>query len=667
MTQKTLILHGGSVVTMNAQREVFDPGAVVVSANEIVAAGPQDELLASYPDAEQVDCSGKLVIPGLVNAHTHVPMTLLRGLVDDQRLDVWLMGYMMPVEREFVDVDFVRCGALLGCAEMILSGVTTFNDMYYFEDDVAKATAEAGLRAILGQTLLKFPSPDSTSYDEGLDYCRRFIERWKGHDLIVPAVAPHAPYTSTGELIEQAVDLARETGVPLHIHLSETALEVRESRQEHRLAPIAYVDSLGLFDVPVIAAHCVHIQPSEIPVLVKGKAGAAHCPTSNLKLASGVAPILDMRSAGVPVGIGTDGCASNNDLDMFEEMRLAALLPKGISGDPTALPAIEAFAMATVEGARALHLDHLTGSLEPGKRADIVTVSLGSPHATPQYRLSRGSIYSHLVYAAKSSDVQDVMVDGRWLMRGRQLETIDLPAVSAQATRIAEATGNFLHLREGSLLNKLLALGGLERSETFVIQVKARIGDQKQIEQYLSSPDFTVEKRSVRQQYDTYLMYAEAETGMLRYREDNELIPESRAGASTIAPNLQISPQYTLTLLGPTAEREYADSVILTRSRFNSHAGHSLRFYQEYFQPDRVVEIVKWRTRYRLIYRGEEFAINLDRLTKPGDAGLFLEIKSRTWSANDALQKADLASRLLRVFGVSPDDIVRKEYTSMTG
>lgn len=666
MAKADLILHNATVVTMNPRRDVFERGAVAVDGNLIVGVGPQETLMARFAGAELVDCGGRLLIPGLVNAHTHVAMTLLRGLVDDLRLDVWLTGYMMPVEREFVDSDFVRWGTLLGCAEMILSGVTTFADMYYFEDDVAEATAEAGMRAVLGQTLLKFPTPDAPSYDEGLAYCRRFIERWRGHERIVPAVAPHAPYTSTPELINQCTALAAELGVPLHIHLSETALEVRESRQQHGVPPIAYMDRLGLFQVPVIAAHCVHIQPSEMLIVGRAGAGVAHCPTSNLKLASGIAPVLDMRREGIAVGIGTDGCASNNDLDMFEEMRLAALLPKGISGDPTALPAMEALAMATIDGARALHLHHLTGSLEVGKRADLVTVSVDAPHATPQYRLSRQNVYSHLVYAAKSSDVHDVMVDGRWLLRGRRLQTIDLERVHAAALSVAAATGAFLHEREGSLLNKLLALGGLERAETFEIQVKARVRTVQDLEARLNSPEFDIQKRSVRQQFDTYLMYDDPRQGVLRYREDNELVPREE-GDRAIGPSLDVRPQYTLTLIGPTAEREYADSVILNRSRFASKAGHSLRFYQEYFQPDRVAEIVKWRTRYRVIYRGEEFAINLDRLTKPAETDLFLEIKSRTWSATDALQKADLASRMLRALGVAPEDVVRGEYVRLTG
>jgi 5-methylthioadenosine/S-adenosylhomocysteine deaminase len=255
------------------------------------------------------------------------------------------------------------------------------------------------------------------------------------------------------------------------------------------------------------------------------------------------------------------------------------------------------------------------------------------------------------------------MVDGRWLLRQRELQTIDLAQVRAEVASLALATGAFLQEREGSLLNKLLALGGMERAETFEIQLKARIPDMKQAEERLSHVDITVQKRSVRQQFDTYLMFDDPSQGVLRYREDNELISHDEARGP--AAGLDIQPHYSLTLIGPTAEREYADSVILNRSRFTAKAIHSLRFYREYFQPDREVEIVKWRTRYRVLYHNEEFAINIDRLTKPDDAGLFMEIKSRTWSATDAMHKADLAGRLLRLLAAGPQDAVRGEYVRL--
>ena len=282
-------------------------------------------------------------MPGLVNAHTHVPMTLLRGLADDLRLDVWLLGYMMPTEREFVTPEFCRLGTLLACAEMIRGGVTAFADMYYFESDIAQATSEAGLRGVLGQTVMKYPAPDAPSYDDSLAYCRQFIEKWRGHSLITPAVAPHAPYSNTDETMRRCVELATEYDVPLLTHLAETKLEVDDSLSEFGMSVITRMEQVGLFAAKVLAAHCVHIDQNEMHILHNHDATVAHNPTSNLKLASGIAPVTQMLKIGLTVGIGTDGTASNNDLDMFEEVRLTAILAKTDAGDPTALPASASF------------------------------------------------------------------------------------------------------------------------------------------------------------------------------------------------------------------------------------------------------------------------------------------------------------------------------------
>src|SRR6185436_415940 len=297
------------------------PGAVAVTGDSIVSVGPES---SAYTAAATIDCGGRVVMPGLVNAHTHVPMTLLRGLADDLRLDVWLMGYMMPVERAFVSPDFVRLGTRLGCAEMIRSGVTCFADMYYFEEAIAEATAAAGMRALCGQTVLRFPTPDATSYEESLARARDFIQRWRGHPLIVPAPAPHAPYTCTPEILRASAELAVEFDVPLHIHLSETSFEVEDSRRLHGMPVVPWVKKHGLFDAKVLAAHCVHVDEGEIRALKNANAGVAHNPTSNLKLGAGIAPVARMLEIGLNVGIGTDGPASNNDFDMFEETRLAA-------------------------------------------------------------------------------------------------------------------------------------------------------------------------------------------------------------------------------------------------------------------------------------------------------------------------------------------------------
>jgi len=342
-----LLLTNALVLTMDEKLTQYDPGAVAVRGDSIIAVGPEAEIKKEFTAKETIDCGGKVLMPGLVNAHTHVPMTLLRGIADDLRLDVWLQGYLWPVEREFVSPDFVRLGTQIACAELIKTGVTTFNDMYFFEEDVAKATAEAGLRAVCGQSVMKFPSPDAPSYEDSLERARDFIQRWKGHELIVPAVAPHAPYTTTPEILQKTAELAKEFDVPLHTHLAETLFEVENMRNENNMPVIPYVKKQGLFEAKVIAAHCVHVDTGEIHTLKNHGAGVSHNPSSNLKLASGFAPVMKMLEAGLNVGIGTDGAASNNDLDMFEEVRLASFVAKAASNDPTAVPAQTALTMAT--------------------------------------------------------------------------------------------------------------------------------------------------------------------------------------------------------------------------------------------------------------------------------------------------------------------------------
>ncbi len=658
MTPQTVdwLLTHGTVVTMNDNRQVINDGAVAVEAEEIVAVGESAELEAHFAPKNVLDCTGCAIIPGLVNAHTHVPMTLLRGLADDLRLDVWLYGYMMPVEREFVGGDFCRVGTLLACAEMIRSGISTFCDMYYYEDEVARATAEAGMRAICAQTVLKFPAPDATSYDESLAYCRDFIQRWLDHPLVVPAVGPHAAYTSTPEMLQASADLALEYDVPLHIHISETSLEVERSKAQYDMPVVPWLKKQNIFEPKVIAAHCVHLDDGEMHTLKHHGAGVAHCPSSNLKLASGVAEVQKMVNIGLHVGIGTDGPASNNDLDMFEETRLAAFLAKGCFGDPTALPAETAFALATIEGARALHLGHIAGSLEPGKRADIAVVELNQTHAVPRFQRDDDAIYSQLVYAAKSTDVRDLLVNGRPLMRDRQLLTLDEEALKAEAEGFARRIDSFLIAREGNLLSKLLAIGsGIIPQESFEIQVKVHLESVGDIQAKLAggSPELTVPRSSVRNQYDTYFLFKNGEMGRLRHRED-EVLDEEEEVREVF---------YTMTMMGPAREREYDNSVVLTRSRYAAPADRSLRFYREYFQPDEELQVIKRRQRYHIIYKETDFVINLDQVRTSRKDGYYLEVKSRTWSARDAERKAVLIGELLELFGVKTEDLIKLEYT----
>ena len=655
MTAKPVdfLLTHGLVVTMDDARQVIDDGAVAVNGDEIIAVGANSDLEARFAPQETLDCAGCAIIPGLVNAHTHAPMTILRGLADDLRLDVWLYGYMMPVEREFVGTDFCRIGTLLACAEMIRSGVSTFCDMYYYEDEVARAAAEAGMRAICAQTILKFTAPDATSYEESLAYCRDFIERWLNHPLIVPAVGPHAAYTATPELLRSAAALAVEYDVPLHIHISETTLEVEANRAQYDMPVVPWLKKQNVLDAKVIAAHCVHLDEGEMRSLKRHRVGVAHCPSSNLKLASGVAPVQKMVDLGLHVGIGTDGPASNNDLDMFEETRLAAFLAKGCFGDPMALPAKTSLALATIEGARALHLGHIVGSLEVGKRADVAVVELNMVHGTPKFRRDPEAIYSQIVYTAKSTDVRDLMVNGHLLMHNRELLTLDEESLKAKAGEFASRIDSFLIAREGNPLSKLLAIGsGVIPQETFEIQVKVRLDSLEEVLSRLAGPDMIITRSSVRNQYDTYFKFKGSELGRLRYRED-EVLDEAEEVREVF---------YTITLVGPAYEREYDNSVVLTRSRHAAPADRSLRFYREYFKPDEERQVTKRRRRFHLLYKDTDFAINLDQLTTSAREGYYLEIKSRTWSARDAEHKAELIGELLDLMGAKMENLLKVEY-----
>jgi len=655
MTKVDLILTGGSVATMNDDFDLFDPGAVAIRDGNIEAVGTVEQIAAAYSADEVVDCDGCAVLPGLINAHTHVPMTLLRGLADDLRLDVWLMGYMMPVEHEFVRPDFCWLGTQLACAEMIRCGTTCFADMYYYEEAVADATARAGLRAVCAETVLQFPSPDALSYDESLEHTRDFIQRWKGHPLITPAVGPHAPYTTTPELLQACAQLALEFDVPLHIHIAETAQEVEDHRARYGMPVVPWVKKQNVFEARVIAAHCVHLDDGEMHTLLHHGVGVAHNPTSNLKLASGFAPVTRMLELGLNVGIGTDGPASNNDLDMWEELRLAALLAKCVTSDPTALPARQALAMATIGGARALHIADAIGSLEAGKRADIAVVDMRSPHNTPRFARDSESLYVQLVYATKGSDVRDVMCQGQWLMRERQLLTLDEQSLMAEADDIARKIDTFLIQREESVLSKLLVIGQVAQKKTFEVQVKVQLADDAQIKDMLDSSEIVILKPSLRRQYDTYFIFDDPWHNRLRYRED-ELLDDDGGVQDVVC---------RLTMTSEGKDREYARSVLLSRSRFDAPATRSLRFYREYFKPESEVEVHKERQRYRIRYGGTDFAINLDRLTKPELPGLFLEIKSRTWSKQDAERKAEIIGELLELLQVQEHELVKQEYVEL--
>lgn len=650
----TLLLNA-HILTMDRDLTQYYPGAVAVQGDSIVAVGFEDEIKNEYSAKEAIDCQGKVLMPGLVNAHTHVPMTLLRGLADDLRLDVWLMGYMMPVEREFVSPEFVRLGTLLACAEQIRSGITTFNDMYYFEEDVAKAATEAGMRAVCGQTIMKFPAPDAASYEDSMAMAREFIQRWKGHPLIVPAVSPHAPYTCTAEILRATAELATEFDVPLHTHLAETALEVDNMRNENGMPVIPYVKKQGLLEAKLIAAHCVHVDAGEIRSLQHARAGVAHNPSSNLKLASGFAPVMKMLEAGLDVGIGTDGPASNNDLDMFEEVRLAAFIAKAVTNDPTSLPAPRALLMATRLGAQALHIGDLTGSLETGKRADLILVDLSPIHNSPSFKRSPDNAYAQIVYAGKSTDVSDVMVNGKWLMRDHQLLTLQEDELLAEAARVARKIDAFLIRREQSVLSKLIALGGSLEQETFEVQVKVKITESAPIVQALKREEAEVIRERHYREHDVYFFFDDPSQGRLRYRED-DFIDDAKGIITNV--------RSRLTLIGQKREGAFQNEVLLSRSRFIAPASHSLRFYREYFKPKSEVAIEKDRLRWLIRYKDTEFFINLDEVMEP-PLGYFVEIKSRTWSRRDAEHKARLVSELLSLLGASEGETVTEDYIDL--
>jgi len=419
------------VVTMDGGRRVIENGAVAVRGDRIVGVGTLADIETKFQARQRIRTPQALIAPGLINTHTHAAMSLFRGIANDLRLQDWLDKYIFPAEAKNVNADFVRWGTRLACMEMALGGTTTFTDMYYFEDIVAEAAKEAGLRGVLGETVLNFPAPDAKTPQDALAFTERFIRRFQGDSLIVPAVAPHALYTNTDESLRSARALANRYHVPLLIHVSETKQERDDSVAKRGMSPVQVLQSLGLFDGRTLAAHCVWLDDADIKVLADKGTGVAHCPSSNSMLASGVAPVMKMLAAGIAVGLGTDGPAgSNNDFNMFEEMDLAAKLQKVATGDPRALPASQALEMATILGARALGMEKEIGSIESGKRADLIGVRLDAPNAVPLY-----SVYSQMVYALKAGDVEQVMVNGRWIVRSGKMLTLDRATVLAEAEK----------------------------------------------------------------------------------------------------------------------------------------------------------------------------------------------------------------------------------------
>jgi 5-methylthioadenosine/S-adenosylhomocysteine deaminase len=434
----SLLVTGGTVVTMDAAGTVIPEGAVAINGGTIVAVGPAGDIGGRYRGAQTISARGQIVLPGLINTHGHAPMVLYRGLADDLALMDWLTKYIFPAEAATVSPEFVRAGTRLAALEMIESGTTTFADMYYFEDDIAAVTKAAGLRAVLGQSVIRFPVADAKTPEEGLARADAFIRKWKDDELITPAVAPHAPYTLEPHSLQSARALANRYGVPLLIHLAETRDEIKIIQDARGTTPTRFLEGLGLWEGRSLAAHAVWLDEADMAVLGRRGVGLAHNPESNMKLASGVAAVPAWLSRGLRAGLGTDGAASNNDLDMFEAMRAAALLHKLTSNNPQALPARQALEMATRRGAEALGLGDRVGSLEAGKQADVITVAADSARMTPMF-----DAISHLVYVARGDDVRATIVAGRVLMQNRRVRTLDrddvLEDARRQADRVREA------------------------------------------------------------------------------------------------------------------------------------------------------------------------------------------------------------------------------------
>ncbi|MGB5014065.1 MAG: amidohydrolase [Pyrinomonadaceae bacterium] len=423
-----LLIVGGTVVTMDGTRRVIEDGAVAIKDGKIAMVGTRAVVTKNLRAKQTISANGKAVIPGLINTHTHAAMSLFRGISDDLDLNDWLTKFIFPAEAKNVNEQFVRAGTRLGLAEMIKGGTTTYCDMYYFEDAVADETKKAGMRGVLGETIIRFPVSDNKTPEAALAYTEKFINKWKNDSLIIPAAAPHAPYTletATLKAIKAQSDRLNSTVV---IHVAETKKERDDILAQYGKTPAAYLDSIGFLSDRTIAAHSVWLSTDEIDIYKTRGVGAAHCPTSNMKLASGTAPIAAMLAKNVAVGLGTDGAASNNDLNMWEEMDLAAKLHKLTTGDPKTLPAEQAFEMATIRGARALHLDKITGSIETGKRADIAIVDLDSLNQVPYF-----NIYSSLVYSTKATDVRTVIINGRVVMLDRRLLTLNESGIKKDA------------------------------------------------------------------------------------------------------------------------------------------------------------------------------------------------------------------------------------------
>jgi 5-methylthioadenosine/S-adenosylhomocysteine deaminase len=422
-----LVATHGTVVTMGPDRRIIEDGAVAIRADSILAVGKSAEIESRYDASKIIDAHGGIIMPGLINTHAHAGMSLFRGIADDLSLDEWLNKYIFPAEARNVTEDFVVWATRLSLLEMMRGGTTTYCDMYYFEDAVARVTKEAGMRGVLAETIIDFPAPDNKTLPQAYDYTQKFLDHWKGDPLITAAVGPHSIYTLSEKTLQDSAALARRNQAPIAIHIAEAPFELQLSREKHGATPVAYLERIGLLGPDVIGAHCIWVDSADIAILTHFGVGCSHNPSSNMKTAAGVMPVVDMLAAGQAIGLATDGAASNNNQDMFEEMDLAAKLQKIARRDPRALPAPQVVELATIGGARALHLEKQIGSLEVGKKADLIVVATGAPHDVPMY-----NVYSSIVYAQKAADVRTVVIAGKIVMEDRRILTLDEPQILAK-------------------------------------------------------------------------------------------------------------------------------------------------------------------------------------------------------------------------------------------
>jgi len=432
MKHADILIINGWVLTMDAQRREFNPGFLAINGSRIVAVGPMAEV-SLWTTAKTMDAKGGIVLPGLINTHTHAAMTCFRGMADDLPLMDWLQDHIFPAEAR-LDHDQVKTGTLLACAEMILSGTTCFCDMYLFEDAVAQAAHQAGMRAVVGEVLYDFPSPNYGPLEAGFAYTEQLIANWRDDPLITIAVEPHSPYLCAPDLLRRAGDMARSHDLPLVIHLAETRSEVETIQERYGVTPVRHLANLSLLYPGLLACHAVMLTDDDMDLLQSHDVKIAHNAESNMKLASGIAPVPQLLARGICVGLGTDGCASNNNLDLMSEMDTVAKLHKVATLDPTVLDAETVLGMATIEGARALGLANRIGSLEPGKDADVIMIDTRQPHLTPLYHPA-----SHLVYAARGGDVSASIINGQVVMENRELLTLDRGRVMHDVNQLAHA------------------------------------------------------------------------------------------------------------------------------------------------------------------------------------------------------------------------------------